>query len=86
MNDAPDEGLEVIEPVNFNEEVKRYLAPADQLAEDVSKHEREMNQMFLELNDLQDMIKGNKDLKEMESKYLLGTNLILTSGILFLKK
>ena len=26
-----------------------------------------MNQMFMELNDLQDMIKGNKDLKEMES-------------------
>lgn len=25
-----------------------------------------MNQMFLELNDLEDMIKGNKDLKQME--------------------
>jgi len=34
--------------------------------EDVSRHEREMNQMFLELNDLEDMIKGNKDLKQME--------------------
>jgi hypothetical protein len=33
----------------------------------VSKHEREMNQMFIELNDLEDMIKGNKDLKEMEN-------------------
>jgi hypothetical protein len=29
----------------------------------VSRHEREMNAMFLELNDLEDMIKGNKDLK-----------------------
>ena len=37
------------------------------MIEDVSRHEREMNQMFLELNDLEDMIKGNKDLKEMES-------------------
>jgi len=68
MNKDPnEEALEVIKPINFSEEVQKYLTPADQVMEDVSRHEREMNQMFLELNDLEDMIKGNKDLKEMES-------------------
>lgn len=66
MNDDPEENqqLEVIKPLS--EEVQRYLSPADQVIEEVSRHEREMNQMFLELNDLEDMIKGNNDLRKME--------------------
>jgi hypothetical protein len=29
MNDDKDEALEVIKPVNFSEEVQKYLSPAD---------------------------------------------------------
>lgn len=35
----------------------------DQAVEDANKLEREMNQMFKELDDMQEMIKGNRDLK-----------------------
>lgn len=34
--------------------------------EDTNKLEREMNKMFKELDDMQEMIKGNRDLKQME--------------------
>ncbi len=29
MNDDKDEALEIIKPVNFNEEVQKYLSPAE---------------------------------------------------------
>lgn len=42
------------------------LSPGDQALEDIDRTEREMNLMFKELNELEDLIKGNRDLKTME--------------------
>ena len=45
---------------------------------DLDQTEMEMNKMFLELNDLEEMIKGNKDLKEME-KLMGATNEVISA-------
>lgn len=55
-----------------------YKSPGDQAIADLDQTEMEMKKMFLELNDLEDMIKGNKDLKEME-KLMGATNEVITA-------
>lgn len=50
--------------------VMSYKTPGEQVQAELDQTEADMNKMFLELNDLEDMIKGNKDLKTM--KELMG--------------
>ena len=43
------------------------LDPGKAAVNEINKTENEMNQMFVELNELEERIKGNKDLKEMQT-------------------
>jgi len=43
-----------------------YRSPGDQAFEEVSKLEQEMNQMYKDIDDMQEQIKENKDLRQME--------------------
>jgi len=62
MNNKDDDSLQNVQI----EEKFSLLSPADQAMEDISRTEQEMNQMFKDLNELEELIKGNRDLKKME--------------------
>ena len=64
MNNKEDEGI--LDNIHIEERFS-LLSPGDQALEDISRTEQEMNQMFKELNELEDLIKGNKDLKQIEN-------------------
>jgi hypothetical protein len=59
MNNAEDDSLQQVEI----QERFSLLSPGDQALEDISKTEQEMNQMFKELTEIEEYIKGNKDLR-----------------------
>lgn len=66
------------EGIPDQEEKRSYLNPGDQVQAELDQTEADMNRMFMELNDLEDMIKDNKDLKTM--KELMGvTNDVMTA-------
>ena len=52
--------------------------PSELAIQEVNRTEREMNAMMQELNDIENQIKGNKDLKEMEN-LMKTTNEVITT-------
>lgn len=76
MSGETDETIPV--EASETEEIISYKTPGEQAQATLDQTEADMNKMFLELNDLEDMIKGNKDLKTM--KELMGaTNDVMTA-------
>ena len=76
MSGETDESIP-IEPSDEGQVIS-YKTPGEQAQATLDQTEADMNKMFMELNDLEDMIKGNKDLKTM--KELMGvTNDVMTA-------
>lgn len=63
MNKKPDSDMPVV-PYDSD---SIYAFPEREVYEDQARLEGEMNQMFKELTDMENMIKGNRDLKAMDT-------------------